>query len=83
MNSNPPDSLIPLAAIGGFTLFERQPALAWQNLKLIRVGAGRKKNWSLAWNGERLAVNHDAVKLAERHPEIERWVIGMLKGKSL
>jgi hypothetical protein len=46
-------------------------------LKLIRP-LGKKRNWWLGWNGERLAKNRDAVLLFKHEPEIYQWVINIL-----
>lgn len=71
-----------IGATGSFVLFEREDKAMppWRNFKLIRTNNGPKKNWWLGWNGERLAVNNDQRKLAEHHPDIEDWLIEILKG---
>jgi hypothetical protein len=65
----------------GWILYCRHQSEEWINLKLvstngrgIRKERNRKRNWWLAWNGERLANNTDAGKLNEHHPEIYAWV---------
>jgi hypothetical protein len=50
---------------------------SWISLKLIRP-LGKKRNWWLGWNGERLAKNHDAMLLFKHEPEIYQWVINTL-----
>lgn len=49
----------------------------WRNLKLVRVGEGKfpKRNWWLAWNGDRLAGGRDAKLLEKHYPEIHAAVI--------
>jgi hypothetical protein len=36
---------------------------------------GKKNNWNLAWNGERLARNTEAKRLLDYEPEIYAWVV--------
>lgn len=73
-----------VAEYGDFRLFHRPEKSSdeWANLKLI-LGcpkyAAKKRNWWLAWNGERLARNRDAATLLEHRPEIHEWVIETLK----
>jgi beta-lactamase class D len=74
--------IIPVASAESWTLYERtgKAGSDWRSLKLIRTGGrGRKRNWWLGWNGERLARCHDAENLAEHNPEILQWVIDSLK----
>jgi hypothetical protein len=66
-----------------YTLDDRTYKEGWMNLKLQKTKAGRipsseKRVWHLAWNGERLARNTDAGKLAKDDPEIYQWVVDML-----
>ena len=74
---------ILIAAKDGFALFERGSTSVWRSLKLVlQVSeAGKmKRNWWIAWNGERISRSSDAKHLAAHHPEIRQWVIETLKG---
>jgi hypothetical protein len=77
--------LITPAVNGEFTLYDRScPTGQWRNLRLARQQHQEKvpkSNWWLAWNGERLARNRDAGKLAEYHPAVYAWVIDSLVGE--
>ena len=46
----------------------------WQNFWLHCAQSPHKKNFYLAWNGERFAENHDLNVLREHEPEILTWV---------
>jgi hypothetical protein len=62
--------LLPLATCDEFTLYERagRSTAQWRSLKLERRPrqAGRKNNWWLGWNGERLSHNADSRELRSR-----------------
>ena len=53
----------------------------WYRLKLgskiLRLG---KANFVLAWNGERLAQGGEQKMLLETYPEMEEWVVAVLRG---
>jgi hypothetical protein len=73
-----------IAATAHFALFERTEwsNATWRSLKLERTdGQGKKRKWSLGWNGERLARNADAAKLSEHHPDVYDWVIESLQSR--
>jgi hypothetical protein len=65
-----------------FTLFLRPDSSrnGWLSLKLSanRRDHGRKRNWWLGWNGQRLARNHDAALLFAHHLEIYLWLLEVL-----
>ena len=68
-----------IGKVGDFELFDRTKDgfVEWRDFKLVRTGKGEfpKRNWWLAWNGERLANNRDAALLKEHYPEIYDAVI--------
>ena len=70
-----------IAKRDGFTLYERPDRASppWRSFKLVGR-TGRKRNWWLGWNGERLARNSDTVLLAEHRPEVHAWVLEVLAG---
>jgi hypothetical protein len=68
-----------VASRDGFVLFERDDGTPpWRNFKLVRA-EGPKRNWWLGWNGQRLADGRDRLKLTEHHPEIEQWLMSVLR----
>ena len=77
------DELKAIATHNDFTLYDRfdQTVGKWRNLKLVRTAdSAVKRNWWLAWNGERLARSRDAGLLVQHNPEIEIWVNKTLAG---
>jgi hypothetical protein len=62
----------------GFALFQRAAGDGWLNFKLVASGGGKKRNWSLGWNGERLSAGKDTKLLQEHEPEICEWVVAVL-----
>jgi hypothetical protein len=68
-----------IGKVGEFELYEAKPVSdeGWLNLRLVRTGDGKfpKRNWHLAWNGDRLARGKDALLLEEHYPEIHAAVI--------
>jgi hypothetical protein len=76
--------LIEIAAREKFTLYHRPQAStdAWTSLKLT-ANYGRKRNWWLGWNGQRVARNTDTKNLSEHHPEILIWIVHVLTEKAL
>ena len=73
-----------VAARDAFGLFDRgKPNGCWQHFKLVYARSDLpKRNWWLAWNGERLAHNRDAGLLAEHQPDVYDWVVAVLAGSS-
>jgi hypothetical protein len=66
-----------------YELHVRQEVEGWLNIKVEckkpgKQGYREKRNWWLAWNGERLARNHDAGLLAKNEPDVYQWVIDTL-----
>jgi hypothetical protein len=54
----------------------------WQRLKLgSKIPRLGKANFVLAWNGERLAQGGEQKMLLETYPEMEEWVVSVLRGK--
>lgn len=54
----------------------------WKNLKLISEDVRMcKRNYWPSWNVEerRLARNHDAGVLAQRHPQVYEWLVKTLE----
>jgi hypothetical protein len=74
-----------VAECNGFVLIERGKQGEWRNLKLTHpigfkdAGRYRKRNWWLAWNGERLACSRDTALLAQHQPSIYAWVVATLQ----
>jgi hypothetical protein len=72
-----------IGKVGDFELFERTKDgfSEWRDFKLVRSGTGKfpKRNWWLAWNGDRLARGRDAVLLEEHYPEIHAAVIEAIR----
>lgn len=74
---------VQLAVLGDWVLFELQASASngWRNVKLAYAGGERvpKANYSLGWNGERLAANHDAVVLWKHqralHDALIAWLV--------
>jgi hypothetical protein len=42
-----------------------------------------KRSWHLGWDGQQLFKNLDAAMLAHRWPEVEQWVISVLKRRPM
>jgi hypothetical protein len=78
------DTMVPVAALGDLTLFEL-PLIAtgeWRNFKLVRLRSQpsrAKCNWWIAWNGRRLARNHDAGELRRHLPDVYEWAIATIR----
>lgn len=74
--------LVPIAEHpDGFVLCHRRVCREWLSLKLVSVTPRRKRNWWFGWNGERLSRSRDTGLLAEHHPQIYEWVVGVLTGE--
>jgi hypothetical protein len=68
-----------IAERAGFQLVHRSMNGEWHNLKLVLLdGRYRKRNWWLAWNGDRLARSSDATKLHQYRRDIYDWVTEVL-----
>jgi hypothetical protein len=63
-------------------LYIRHQKEGWTNFKLELHSDKNwpKKNWWLAWNGQRLSRTKDAYLLERHQPEIYEWVIDVCKG---
>jgi hypothetical protein len=79
-----------IARRDGFVLTQYDRSGSWRYLKLTHPvgfrGAGRrfKRNWSLAWNGERISSNADSIKLKTHQPAAYAWVVETLsKGQEM
>jgi hypothetical protein len=88
------DMVMPIAAYPYdlLLLYEKtsNPHPVWRNFILVNLYAGidilpdmppatQKHAWHLGWNGKRLAKTKDAILLAREWPDIEEWVISVLK----
>lgn len=68
-----------IGAFGKFVLFDTEKGReGWTNFKLVGP-KGKKRNWWLGWNGERLARNADAAKLAKWQPDVLEQVVRFLR----
>lgn len=84
-----PKYLELIAEYKTFTLWENFPPLIaneWRDFKVAdshkRKRSDLKRNWHVAWNGERFARTTECGSLAARHPEILAWAENILRENS-
>ena len=63
-----------------FVWREDRSTESWYSFYVVAPGKGhRYVNYHGGWNGERLARHSGTQSLQERHPQVYKWLLGVLK----